>query len=90
VNGLLYGGGADQLGKQAIGAFAVLGYSLVIAGIIALVMRATMGIRVSEDEEVSGVDLGEHAESAYVLGESGGGGVFAGIGHHAAAHRTEA
>ena len=90
VNGLLYGGGLDQLGRQAVGAFSVLAYSFVVAGILALVLRATMGVRVSEDEEVAGIDLGEHVESAYVLGESGGGGVFAGIGHHAAAHRTEA
>ena len=89
VNGLFYGGGAEQLGKQAIGAFAVLAYSLVAATIIGLILKATMGVRVSEDEEMSGIDLGEHAESAYVLGESGGGGVFAGMGH-GAAQRSEA
>ena len=83
VNGLFYGGGADQLGKQAIGAGAVLGYSLVATLIIALVIKAIIGFRIDEDEEVSGIDLAEHAESAYVLGESGGGGVFAGVGHAA-------
>jgi Amt family ammonium transporter len=83
VNGLLYGGGADQLGKQAIGAGAVLGYSLVVTLIIALVIKLIIGFRISEDEEVSGIDLAEHAESAYVLGESGGGGIFAGVGHGA-------
>ena len=81
VNGLFYGGGADQLGKQAIGAFAVLGYSLVLTFIIGALIKYTIGFRVSEDVEVSGVDLEEHAESAYELGDSGGGGVFAGIGH---------
>jgi Amt family ammonium transporter len=83
VNGLLYGGGAEQLGKQAIGAFAVLFYSLVLTFIIGYLIKVTMGFRVSEDVEVSGVDLEEHAESAYELGDSGGGGVFAGIGHRA-------
>ncbi len=83
VNGLFYGGGADQLGKQAIGAGAVLGYSLVATLIIALVIKAIIGFRIDEDEEVSGIDLAEHAESAYVLGESGGGGIFAGVGHAA-------
>ena len=83
VNGLFYGGGADQLGKQAIGAGAVLGYSLVATLIIALVIKAIIGFRIDEDEEVNGIDLAEHAESAYVLGESGGGGIFAGVGHAA-------
>jgi len=81
VNGLLYGGGADQLGKQAIGAFAVLFYSLILTFIIGYLIKVTMGFRVSEEVEISGVDLEEHAESAYELGDSGGGGVFAGIGH---------
>ena len=81
VNGLLYGGGFDQLGKQAIGAFAVLFYSLILTFIIGYLIKVTIGFRVSEDVEVSGVDLEEHAESAYELGDSGGGGVFAGIGH---------
>ncbi|CAB4923354.1 unannotated protein [freshwater metagenome] len=88
VNGLFYGGGADQLGKQAIGAGAVLGYSLVVTLIIALLIKVIIGFRISEDEEVSGIDLAEHAESAYVLGESGGGGIFAGVGH-AARVKTE-
>ena len=80
VNGLFYGGGTEQLGKQAIGAFAVLGYSLVVAFIIGLLIKVTIGFRVSEEDEVTGVDLTEHAESAYELGDSGGGGIFAGVG----------
>ena len=83
VNGLLYGGGPDQLGKQAIGAFAVLFYSLILTFIIGYLIKVTIGFRVSEDVEVSGVDLEEHAETAYELGDSGGGGVFAGVGHRA-------
>ena len=80
VNGLLYGGGAEQLGKQAIGAFAVLFYSLVITAIIALIIRSVRGFRVSTDDEVLGIDLAVHAESGYELGDSGGGGHFAGVG----------
>lgn len=83
VNGLFYGGGTEQLGKQAIGAFAVLFYSLIVAAIIAMAIKAVGGIRVSKDVEVGGIDLAEHAESAYELGEAGGGGVFAGVGHAA-------
>ncbi|CAB4867225.1 MAG: ammonium transporter [Actinobacteria bacterium] len=88
VNGLFYGGGTDQLGKQAIGAGAVLGYSLIVTFIIAYLIKFTMGFRIGAEEEASGIDLAEHAESAYVLGESGGGGVFAGVGH-AARVKTE-
>ncbi len=85
VNGLFYGGGLDQLGKQAIGAFAVLFYSLIVAGLLGLLLKYTIGIRITKDDEVAGIDLTEHAESAYELGESGGGGVFAGVGHAARA-----
>ncbi len=88
VNGLLYGGGTEQLGKQAIGAGAVLFYSLIATLIIAFLIKVTIGFRISEDAEVNGIDLAEHAESAYVLGESGGGGIFAGVGH-AARVKTE-
>ena len=88
INGLFYGGGADQLGKQAIGAFAVLFYSLIVAGILGLLIKYTIGIRITKDDEVAGIDLTEHAESSYELGESGGGGVFAGVGHAARA-KTE-
>jgi len=85
VNGLFFGGGFDQLGKQAIGAGAVLVYSFVISIVLALIIKATRGFRVTADQEVSGIDLAIHAESAYELGESGGGGVFAGVGHSARA-----
>ena len=88
INGLLYGGGFDQLGKQLVGAGAVLGYSLVVTAIIALVLKAVLGLRISEDEEIGGIDLASHAESGYELGDTGGGGVFAGIGH-AARHNSE-
>jgi Amt family ammonium transporter len=68
VDGLFFGGGTDQLVKQVIGAFAVLGYSLVLTLIIGFAIDKTIGFRVSEEDEVTGVDLTEHAESAYELG----------------------
>lgn len=83
INGLLYGGGFDQLGKQFVGALAVLAYSLVVTAVIAVVIKAVMGLRVTEEQEITGIDLAEHAESGYELGDSGGGGAFAGIGHAA-------
>jgi Amt family ammonium transporter len=67
VDGLFYGGGASQLGKQAVAAFAVMGYSFFVTLIIALVLKYTIGLRVSEDAEVLGIDQSEHAETAYEL-----------------------
>ena len=89
VNGLLYGGGAEQLGKQAIGAFSVMAYSFAVALIIGLILKAAGIMRVTHDDELSGVDLVEHAESAYELGEAGSGGHFAGIGAGAARRDRE-
>ena len=66
-----------------MGAIAVLAYSLVVTAVIALVIKVIMGLRVSEEQEITGIDLAEHAESGYELGDSGGGGAFAGIGHAA-------
>ena len=73
VNGLFYGGGFGQLGKQAIGAAAVLLYSFVLTYIIGKIIEATMGFRVDEETEASGVDVALHAESAYDLAHLGGG-----------------
>jgi len=82
-NGLLYGGSINLLIVQLIAAVGVMIYSLILAGIIAVVLKATIGIRVDEEDEVNGIDLAEHAETAYELGDSGAGGAFAGVGHAA-------
>jgi Amt family ammonium transporter len=65
VDGLFYGGGFTQLGKQALAAGTVMVYSFVVAAILALIINKTIGFRVSEEDEVTGVDETEHAESAY-------------------------
>jgi Amt family ammonium transporter len=67
MRGLFYGGGLGQLGKQAVAAGAVLAYSFVLTYLIALVIKAVMGLRVSEEEEITGIDTTTHAESAYEL-----------------------
>jgi ammonium transporter, Amt family len=71
VNGLFYGGGVDQLWRQAVGAFAVLLYSGILTLIIGFALHKTIGFRVSEQEELEGVDSGEHAETGYDLGTLG-------------------
>ena len=65
VNGLFYGGGTDQLWRQAVGAGAVLLYSLVATTIIALILKYTIGLRVDDDAEQAGIDEAEHAEAGY-------------------------
>jgi Amt family ammonium transporter len=71
VNGLFYGGGVDQLWRQAVGAFAVMIVSFVLTLLIGLILQKTIGFRISEDEEMEGVDNTEHAETAYDLGTLG-------------------
>ncbi|MFL6090868.1 MAG: ammonium transporter [Aeromicrobium sp.] len=63
--GLLYGGGLEQLGRQAIAAIAVLIYSLGVTYVIGWAIDKTIGFRVDEDVEVSGIDQAEHLETAY-------------------------
>jgi len=75
VDGLFYGGGLDQLWRQAVGAGAVLIYSFVVTGVIGVALHKTMGFRIERDAEVSGIDLEEHAETSYDLGSLGGGGM---------------
>ena len=65
LRGLFYGGGADLLAKQAIAAGAVMAYSFVLTLLIALVVKATIGLRISPDDELTGIDTTNHAESAY-------------------------
>ncbi|MFB9376447.1 ammonium transporter [Kineococcus gynurae] len=65
--GLFYGGGFGLLGVQAVAAGAVMAYSFVVTLLLALVLKAVMGLRVTEAAEVQGVDVAVHAESAYDL-----------------------
>jgi Amt family ammonium transporter len=63
--GLFYGGGFAQLERQAIGAFSVLAYSAVVTAILALILKYTIGLRLSPEDEASGIDEAQHAESGY-------------------------
>ncbi len=70
--GLFYGGGWDQLGRQAIGAFAVLFYSGIVTFILALILKHTIGLRIDAEAEFGGIDESEHAETGYDFGTIGG------------------
>jgi Amt family ammonium transporter len=72
VDGLLYGGGVDQLGKQLLGAAVVLAYAFLASGAIAWVVHRVMGFRIDEEHEVNGIDLIVHAETAYDLHSTAG------------------
>jgi ammonium transporter, Amt family len=68
VSGLFYGGGVDQLWRQAVGALAVLVYSGILTFAIGFLLHKTIGFRVSAEDELEGVDSSEHAETGYDLG----------------------
>lgn len=59
------GGSASQLVSQAIGVGAVFGWSIVTGAIVFGLIKATIGLRVSEEEERKGLDYGEHGNEAY-------------------------
>ena len=64
--GLFYGGGFDLLGKQLLGILSVGAWTAVTITIAFLIIKATVGIRVSEEEEIVGLDPTEHGlPSAY-------------------------
>ncbi|MFY7812285.1 MAG: ammonium transporter [Candidatus Nanopelagicaceae bacterium] len=68
LDGIFYGGGTTLLAKQALGVVIVMAYSFFATLIIGLLIEKTIGFRVESDKELSGVDLSEHAESAYEMG----------------------
>ncbi|MDQ3616030.1 MAG: ammonium transporter [Actinomycetota bacterium] len=78
VDGLFYGGGLDQLWRQGVGAFAVLAVSFVATYVIGTVLEKTVGFRIDDEDEVEGIDLSSHAETAYDLHSSAGGRTGAG------------
>lgn len=63
--GLFYGGGFGQLGTQAVGVFGIGAWSLVTSFIILFILKKTIGLRVSEKEEIEGLDIHEHGMEAY-------------------------
>ena len=74
LDGIFYGGGTGLLVKQAIGVGVVAAYSFIVTLIIGFAIEKTIGFRVSREVEIEGIDLKEHAESAYELASSSRGG----------------
>jgi Amt family ammonium transporter len=71
-DGLFYGGGASLLGDQALAVLCVGVYSFALTFGIAYVLRRTLGLRVSAEDEIVGLDLSLHEETAYELEASSG------------------
>ncbi|CAB4630099.1 MAG: ammonium transporter [Actinobacteria bacterium] len=74
LDGLFYGGGTELLAKQTIGVALVGAYSFIATLIIGYAIEKTIGFRVKRDVEVAGIDLNEHAETAYEMTSSSRGG----------------
>jgi Amt family ammonium transporter len=65
AKGLFYGGGTDQLVSQIIGVVSIAVFVLIASTVLFAVIKATMGLRVTEEEEVIGLDISEHGVLGY-------------------------
>ncbi len=63
--GLLHGGGLTQLGVQALGVVAVSLFAMASMGLVFHLVERTVGLRVTREEELRGLDIGEHGMEAY-------------------------
>ncbi|GAB7071061.1 ammonium transporter [Mycobacterium hodleri] len=69
--GLFYGGGLTQLGKQLLAAVVVAAYAFAVSYGLGTVIDRLMGFRVSAEDETTGIDFTQHAETAYAEGVHG-------------------
>ncbi|WHS51246.1 hypothetical protein QM007_04560 [Rothia sp. SD9660Na] len=74
--GLFYGGGLGLLVTQTVATLISMAYCAVVTLLIVIPIHRSMGFRVSEKQEVQGIDLAQHAETAYAM-SSGTSGTFA-------------
>ncbi|WP_042419195.1 ammonium transporter [Streptacidiphilus anmyonensis] len=81
VDGLLHGGGMAQLGRQALAVAVVALYAFAVTWGVGKAIDRVMGFRASRDDELTGLDLAVHAETAYDHGV---------LSHGASAHHTAA
>ena len=65
ADGWFFGGGPDLLGKQLLASVATFVFSFIVTYVFAVVLNRTIGLRVSTEEELIGLDQSQHAESAY-------------------------
>lgn len=65
VNGLFFGGGFGPLGVQLLGVVSVMAWVMITASIVFGLTKAIAGLRVTEEEELKGLDIGEHGMESY-------------------------
>ena len=63
--GLFYGGGVTQLFAQFIGVVAIGLFTVIVTSVLWVILKSLIGIRVSSEEELKGLDIGEHGMEAY-------------------------
>jgi Amt family ammonium transporter len=71
ADGLFLGGGLSLFGKQLLAVAATLAWSFAVSFVLAKAIDATIGLRVTADEVAEGLDVTQHAEAAYALGDFG-------------------
>ncbi|MHC4681947.1 MAG: ammonium transporter, partial [Planctomycetota bacterium] len=64
-SGLFYGGGLNQLGVQALGAGTAFLWAFGLGLVLFYAIKQTIGLRVTPEEELKGLDIGEHGMEAY-------------------------
>jgi ammonium transporter, Amt family len=95
ANGLFYGGGLAQLGRQTLAALVAACYAFGVSMLLAWLVRLAIGFRVDREVEHAGIDEAEHAESGYDLsllssaGRPDTGGVASGAASWEAARPTQ-
>ena len=88
ADGLLAGGGLTLLGRQVIAVAASLGFSFIGTFILVKLIDVVVGLRVTDEEEIGGLDLAQHAETGYAFAEGGAASAPAPAGAGAAAAPT--
>jgi Amt family ammonium transporter len=71
ADGVFFGGGAGLLGDQLLAVVSTIVFTFVISFVLAKVIDMTIGLRVSPEDEAEGLDITQHAESAYSFGDLG-------------------
>jgi Amt family ammonium transporter len=63
--GLFYGGGIGQLINQIVGIISIGVFTVIFSGIVWTALEVTLGTRITQEEEINGLDIGEHGMEAY-------------------------
>ena len=72
ADGLLAGGGLTLLGKQAVAVVATLAFSFIVSFALLKAVDLVMGLRVTEEDELAGLDITQHEEVGYAFSEGVG------------------